>query len=406
MLLSNKTNPLIFTLVIAAALGPLAMNVFLPSLPGIARDFDVTPTLAQLSVSLYLATVAALQLIFGPLSDKYGRRPIILAGFCVMIIGTLVCIYAASFEWFLFGRVLQAFSSVGLVLTRAIARDITEGPSAASLIAYITMGMSLAPMLGPVFGGILDEYYGWQASFYLTLAFALLALVMTYLDLGETNKHKQGSFREQIRGYPDLLTSRRFWGFTFTTAFSSGAFFAFLGGGSIVADRVFHLSPSQYGLYFMFISIGYLLGNFISGKYSEQMGVIRMMLSGSALAVLGLSIAVIFSVAGLTHPSAFFAMIFFVGLGNGMTLPSANAGVVSVRPKLAGSASGLSGSIQLGGGAALSVLGGYSITDNGTALPLLLVMLATMLCGIASSLYVIHVERKLEQETQIGTFES
>ena len=397
MPLNSKTPPLILTLVIAAALGPLAMNVFLPSLPGIAADFQVTPAIAQLSVSLYLLSVALLQLVFGPLSDKFGRRPIILFGFIVMILGSLLCLIAPSMEWFLLGRILQAFASAGLVLSRAIARDITSGPATVRLIAYITMGMSIAPMLGPVAGGVLDEIYGWQASFYLTLAFGLLALILVYFDLGETNENKQGSFKQQISAYPDLLKSRRFWGFTATTAFSSGAFFAFLGGGSIVASLVYDLSAAVYGMYFMCISIGYLLGNFISGRYSERMGVNRMMLSGSLTAMAGLALSALLVTSGIEHPAAFFGMIFFVGFGNGMTLPSANAGAVSVRPKLAGSASGLSGSIQLGGGAALSVLGGYSIAEH-SPLPLILVMLATMLCGVLSSLYVIYIENSLKQE--------
>jgi len=395
MPLNNKTPPLIITLVLTSALGPLAMNVFLPSLPGIAADFKVSSATSQLSVSLYLAAVAILQLIFGPASDKLGRRPVILFGFCVMILGTVICIIAQSFEWFLIGRILQAFSSVGIVLSRAIARDITEGPATTKLIAYVTMGMSLAPMLGPVMGGLLDEFYGWQASFYLTLVFGFIALAMVFFDLGETNTNRHGSFKNQIKAYPDLFRSRRFWGFCGTTMFSSGAFFAFLGGGSLVADRVYNLSPYQYGLYFMFVSIGYLLGNFTSGKYSERLGINRTMLSGSVIATLGLSVAFIFALLKLPHPFAFFGMVFFVGFGNGMTLPTANAGVVNVRPKLAGSASGLNGSIQLGGGALLSVLAGFSISTTSGVIPLVIVMLISLICAILCSLYVIHVERKI-----------
>lgn len=383
------------TLVIAAALGPLAMNVFLPSLPGITDYFKTTEATSQLSVSLYLTAVALLQLVFGPLSDKFGRRPVILIAFCIMIIGTLICIFATTIEWFLAGRIIQAAASAGLVLSRAIARDITQGTDAAVLIAYITMGMSLAPMVGPLIGGYLDEFYGWQSSFYLTLGFAIVALSLAYLDLGETNKYKQNSIKEQIEAYPELLQSRRFWGYAITAMFSSGAFFAFLGGGSLLADRVYNLSPSEYGFYFMFISLGYLLGNMISGRITKRIGINQMMLSGNIIVGFGLAASIALILSGVSHPLAFYGFVFFVGLGNGMTLPSANAGVVNVRPNLAGSASGLAGSLQLGGGAILSVIAAYTISPENGAAPLATMMFISILCASLGTLYVMRVERQL-----------
>jgi DHA1 family bicyclomycin/chloramphenicol resistance-like MFS transporter len=397
-MMTSRTPPHIITLVTTAALGPLAMNVFLPSLPAITTYFETTPSTVQLSVSLYLATVALLQLVFGPLSDKFGRRPVILLAFAIMIIGTLMCIFASSIEWFLAGRVIQAASSAGLVLSRAIARDLKEGADAAVLIAYITMGMSLAPMIGPLIGGYLDEIYGWQSSFYLTLGFAVFALFLIYFDLGETNKHKQNSLKEQINGYPELLTSRRFWGYSATAMFSSGAFFAFLGGGSILANKAYDLSPSQYGFYFMFISLGYLLGNMISGRITKRIGINRMMLSGNITVALGLLASIMTIYLGSMHPASFFGFIFFVGIGNGMTLPSANAGVVNVRPSLAGSASGLAGSMQLGGGAILSVIAGYMITLESNAIPLAAMMFISVLFALASTLYVMQVESRIQAE--------
>lgn len=396
-MISKTTTPHIITLVTAAALGPLAMNVFLPSLPGITDYFGTTEATSQLSVSLYLTAVAVLQLVFGPLSDKFGRRPVILIAFCIMIVGTLICIFATTIEWFLVGRIIQASASAGLVLSRAIARDITQGTDAAVLIAYITMGMSLAPMIGPLIGGYLDEFYGWQASFYLTLGFGIFALSLAYIDLGETNKEKQNSVKEQIEAYPELLRSRRFWGYAITAMFSSGAFFAFLGGGSLLADRVYGLSPSQYGFYFMFISLGYLLGNMISGRVTKRIGINKMILSGNIIVGLGLIASIIMILSGSTHPFAFFGFVFFVGLGNGMTLPSANAGVVNVRPNLAGSASGLAGSLQLGGGAILSVIAGYTISAENGAAPLATMMLMTIVCASLATLYVMRVERQLAE---------
>ncbi len=400
MILNSKTPPHIITLVCAAALGPLAMNVFLPSLPGITAYFQTTSANAQLSVSLYLTAVAILQLVFGPLSDKFGRRPIIIIAFSIMIVGTLICIFAKTIEWFLFGRIIQAASSAGLVLSRAIARDLTKGANAATLIAYITMGMSLAPMIGPVIGGYLDESFGWQSSFYLTLSFAFFALFLVITDLGETNAHKQNSLKEQIDAYPELIRSRRFWGYAFTSMFSSGAFFAFLGGGTLIANSYYGLSPSEYGFYFMFISLGYLLGNLVSSRITNRVGINQMMLSGNIVVGLGLAASIVVILAGSTHPMAFFGFVFFVGVGNGMTLPSSSAGVVNVRPALAGSASGLAGSLQLGGGAILSVIAGYTISSENGAFPLAIIMLISVLCANLSTLYVMHIERQINAEIQ------
>jgi len=397
----NKTTaPHIVTLVLAAALGPLAMNIFLPSLPGMADFFEISPAVAQLSVSSYLIAVAFLQLLTGPLSDKFGRRPIIIYAFMMMIIGTIICIFASTFEWFLTGRILQGFSAAGLVLSRAIARDVTEGADTVRLIAYITMGMSVAPMLGPVMGGYLDEFYGWQASFFLTLGFALIALWLIYFDLGETNVHKHASMSDQIKEYPELLKSRRFWGYTFSAAFSAGAFFIFLGGGPLVADQIFKLSPAQYGFYFMFVSIGYFLGNYVTSKLSHIITSHYMIILGNSIAALGLSVSVILDYAGLITPAIFFGFVFFVGLGNGIALPSATAGVVSARPKLAGSASGLAGSIQIGGGGLLAMLAGNIISIESGAIALTLMMIASLLCACVMSLYVLYVERKFLSESQ------
>jgi len=399
----NKTTaPHIITLVLAASLGPLAMNVFLPSLPGMTEFFAVSPAVAQLSVSIYLFAVAALHLLTGPLSDKFGRRPIIIYAFMVMILGTIICIYATTIEWFLFGRVLQGFSSAGLVLSRAIARDISEDSETVRLIAYITMGMSMAPMLGPVIGGYLDEFYGWQASFYLTLGFAILALLLIYFDLGETNKHKHSSLSSQITEYPELLRSRRFWGYTFSATFSSGAFFIFLGGGPLVADKVFGLSPAEYGLYFMFVSIGYFLGNYVTSKISHQITPPKMIVLGNIVAAAGLSIAVFIEYAGYISPIIFFGFVFFVGFGNGISLPSANAGVVSARPKLAGSASGLAGSIQLGGGGLLAMIAGNIISLESGSITLTLMMLVSLICAYIISLYVVRVEKEFLTESKVS----
>ena len=391
----SATPPHIVTLVIASATAAVSMNLFLPSLPGMAEYFQADYRVVQLAVSLYLAATAILQLGIGPASDRFGRRPVMLTSFVIFILATIAALVAPNITIFLICRVMQAFAAAGMVLSRAIVRDTVGADEAASRIGYITMGMTLAPMLGPVIGGFLDELYGWKSTFYLILGFGLISFVVVYLDLGETHHNRSTSLTKQLKTYPELFRARRFWGYTATAGMASGAFFAFLGGGPYVATEILGLTPSQYGLYFIFISVGYMIGNFMSGRYSRRIGINPMMLAGNIVASLGLLLALALFLVGFYHPMSLFGPSFLVGIGNGMTMPNANAGIVSVRPHLAGSASGLGGALQIGGGAALSVLAGALLSPDTGPYPLIWVMLISSSLGIVTSLYVIYVARQV-----------
>lgn len=393
--LTAATPPHIVTLVMAASVGALAMNVFLPSLPSIARYYEADYRVVQLAVSLYLVATACLQLVIGPASDRFGRRPVMLSCFVVFLVGTIAAIYAPTIELFLACRFLQAFSVAGLVLARAIARDTVGPDEAASKIGYITMGMALTPMVAPMIGGVLDQLYGWHSTFLLIFVFGLISFTVVLLDLGETNPQRSSSLLAQAKAYPELLASRRFWGYSLSAAFASGSFFAFLGGGPFVASEILGLRPAEYGLYFGLLSGGYLIGNFISGRYARHIGVNRMMVMGGLFSTVCLSGGIILFSLGYTHPLAFFGPVALMGLGNGMTLPSANAGVVSVRPHLAGSASGLGGALQIGGGAGLASLAGALLTRESGADPLLWVMAISAGLSVVTTLYVVHVARKV-----------
>lgn len=394
MQIRSAASPHIVTLVMAAAVGPLAMNVFLPSLPGMARHFDSDYAVMQLAVSFYLAATAVLQLFIGPASDRFGRRPVMLSCLAIFLLGTIAAVYAPTVEALLFCRLLQAFSSAGMVISRAVVRDTVGTTEAASQIGYITMGMSVVPMVGPMIGGFLDELYGWQAGFWLTLAFGVVALGFVVFDLNETNRSRSDNLAAQFRSYPQLLGSGSFWGYALTAGFTTGGFYAFIGGGPYIATEMLGLKPSQYGFYFGIISVGYMLGNYLSGRFARVLGINRMMLAGNVVAISGMVLAIALFAAGIYHPLSLFGPAFFTGLGNGLTLPSANAGVVSVKPRLAGSASGLGGALQIGGGAALSMLAGALITPQSGPFPLLWVMLLSSVGGVLATIWVIRVARR------------
>lgn len=399
--LNRATPPHIVTLVVVAGLSALTMNLFLPSMPSIATHYQADYALVQLAISGYLAFTGLLQLVIGPLSDRYGRRPVMIVSLVIFLVATALLPFAPSIESFLIIRMVQASVASGMVLSRAIVRDMVSADQAASMIGYVTMGMTLAPMIGPALGGVMDELFGWQSTFALLFVFGVAALILTLADLGETNTNRSPSMLKQFGAYPELVRSRRFWGYTLTATFASGAFFSFLGGGPFVATAMLGMNPSELGFYFVFIALGYMTGNYLSGRFARQMGLNRMMVTGCIIATLGMVLLLVLFLVLPWHPLAFFGPIFFVGLGNGVTLPSANAGIVSVRPHLAGSASGLGGAMMIGGGAALSAIAGAILTVETGPYPLIIVMLVSCALGILASLYVIRVERSLAPDARI-----
>ncbi|TDK41056.1 multidrug effflux MFS transporter [Antarcticimicrobium luteum] len=390
-----RTPPHIGTLILLSGLSALGMNIFLPSLPGMTEYFQTDYRLMQLSVALYLGVNAVVQLVIGPVADSMGRRPVILWGLALFLIATLGCIFAPTVEVFLLFRMCQAVVVVGMVLGRAAVRDIYPQDTAASMIGYVTMGMAIVPMMGPIAGGFLDQFFGWTANFWLLLLVGALTLALTYADFGETAQKSGKGLIAQFREYPELLRSPRFWGYTMAAAFSAGCFFAYLGGAPFVGTEVYGLDPGVLGIYFGAPALGYLIGNFLSGRFSVRVGINRMVLWGCLVCAGGVSVSLIVMAAGAGSVETFFGFMTFVGLGNGMALPNATAGSLSVRPHLAATASGLSGATMLGGGAGLSALAGALLTPASGAWPLLVIMLVVSALGIASILLVIARERQL-----------
>ena len=181
------------------------MNIFLPSLPSISEHFNADKKIVQLTITLYLFATAFLQPILGPLSDYYGRRPIVLFGLIGFFVGTVICIFAPNIETLLIGRIVQATSAAGMVISRAIIRDIVGREKAASMIGYVTMGMAIAPMIGPTMGGYLDEFFGWQATFWLLLVFSVIVLYITWADLGETRKIAAAQSYQSVHFLSDFI---------------------------------------------------------------------------------------------------------------------------------------------------------------------------------------------------------
>jgi DHA1 family bicyclomycin/chloramphenicol resistance-like MFS transporter len=381
----NAKPAFIGLLIAVAAVSPLGINMYLPSMPSMARSLGVDFTTIQLTLSLYLAAMAVGQLIIGPLSDRFGRRPVLLIGLSIFVMGSLICLTAQNVGLLIVGRVVQAVGGcAGITLSRAIVRDLYGRNQVASMIGYVTMGMAVAPMIAPTVGGVLETFYGWRASFAFLIAFGGLALLLASWQLHETN-HNRGSAdspRQLLLSYGSLFRSRLFWGYALTTGFVSAVFFAFLAGAPYVMIELLGRSPAEYGLYFAIVPSGYILGNFVTGRFAGRMGPNRMILTGTLMMLTSVATMAAVFATGFMHPIALFGPMFFIGAGNGLVLPSGIAGAVSVKPEFAGGAAGLSGSLQIGFGALVAPVVG-AILDT-TVWPLIAIMSVCSLLAIIS----------------------
>lgn len=383
-----------FTLILLTGLSVLSLNMFLPSLSNMAADFQVDYSLVSLSIAGYLAITAVLQVIMGPLSDRFGRRPVLLAGLAIFTLASLGCALTTNIWVFLAFRVLQGAVISGWALSLAVIRDTAPAQEAVSRIGYVSMAMAVAPMLGPMLGGALDELFGWRASFVAYTGFGVAALGLCWVDLGETNKTPSETFAKQLQTYPELFRSRRYWGYALCMAFSTGAFYAFLAGAPLVAVAMLGLSPAALGFYMGTITAGFGLGSFVSGRWAKRFPLTTLMLCGRIVACAGLVAGLVLVLAGLVNEISLFGATVFVGLGNGLTMPSCNAGAMSVRPKLAGSASGLAGALTVGSGAVLTSITGAIVTEENGAYALLGMMLFSTLMALAAALYVLRIDRR------------
>lgn len=393
--LDSQTPPHVATLVAQASIAALAMNVFLPSLPSMAAYFDTDYAVMQLSVSLYLLVNAVLQVFIGAISDRFGRRPVMLAALIGFILATIGTLLATTATVFLVFRMMQAVVVSAIVLSRASIRDVMDEAQAASRIGYVTMGMAIVPMIAPAIGGVLDEVFGWRGSFGLMLLAGIGVLALSWRDMGETKQDLGGPIKGLFDGVPELMRARRFWGYCMTATLASGAFFAYLGGVPFVGSQVFGLSPATLGLYFGAPALGYAAGNFLAGRYAARVGINRMILLGCLVGFGGMALLLALYLVGLLSAPVFFGCFIFTGLGNGMLLPSATSGMMSVRPHLAGTASGIGGAIMIGGGAGLSALAGALLTTESGASPLIWLMVITTGLAILPLLYVLHRENQI-----------
>jgi DHA1 family bicyclomycin/chloramphenicol resistance-like MFS transporter len=363
---SASVRPSYAILIAISTIGPLALNIFMPSMPGLQREFGVSYGEVQLTLTLYLIGMAVCQLIYGPMSDRFGRRPLLLGGMSVFAVASVMAAMAPTIEVLIAARLLQALGgAAGVVLARAMVRDVFDRETSASVISYITMAFVVAPMVAPALGGYIDTHGGWRMSFWLltVLGAVVLTAALRFLPETHVNRGGAGSAMGLISGAARLFALPKFRGYTLTLAFTSAVFFAFLGGAPHIMMDVLGRTPMEYGMWFVIISLGYMMGNFLSGRYTRALGLDRMMTIGCTISLAGGLLCFAAAVAGLLSPATLFVPMSLAAFGNGLTIPNGTAGAISVDPRLTGAAAGWSGFSQMACGAAASQLVG-SLQDG------------------------------------------
>jgi DHA1 family bicyclomycin/chloramphenicol resistance-like MFS transporter len=374
-------------LVAMTAIGPMALNILTPAVPGLVMTFGTDAAAVQLTLSLYLFGLAASQLVMGPLSDRLGRRPVVLAGLTVAAVSSVAALAATSIEALIVARIIQAIgASTGVVVGRAIIRDLYDRDRAAAMIGWVTTATVVAPMVAPMIGGFLDTALGWQAIFAFVGLVSAATLIGAVLALPETQAATMsGGLVRFLSEARLLVATRQFCGYALCVAANSAMFFVYIGGAPHVVVTIMGRSSAVYGVWFAVASFGYMTGNFIAARRSAVLGVDRMIWWGTLVALLAAVVECLLVVAMPGGgPAIIFVPQILISIGSGFLMPNALAGAVSVRPQAAGTASGFTGFLQMGLGALSAQLVSHLLDGANSALPMVLVMLGFGLAGMAA----------------------
>lgn len=370
-----RPKPTLLILVAISTLQPIALNLLAPSTPTLARHFGASYAAIQLTLTLFLVAVAVMQLIIGPLSDRFGRRPCVNGGIAVFLLGSVLGAMAETTSVLFLARILEgAGSGVAFALSRAIIRDTASRDQAASQIASVTMVMVVAPMLAPYLGGQIETLAGWRAIFWFMTAVGAVVLLLTVATLPETapNLGARTSLLGVFSAFPILIRDSSFVTNVIALAMTSAAFFSFIAAAPYIVVETMGRGPDVYGAYFIMTAFGYMVGNFLMSRIAVTFGTRRLVRIGLMISCAGMTIALALALSPYWTPLTLFLPLVLNAIGNGMTIPGSTAAALSARPDLAGSAAGLMGALQLGAGALGTILIGWLVTQWAPSLVVLM----------------------------------
>jgi MFS transporter, DHA1 family, multidrug resistance protein len=373
-----------FAVALAAVtmIGPLAIHFFLPVIPAIKEAFHVSEATAELTFSITLVTMALATLVYGTLSDRFGRRPVLLSGLVLFLAGSALSALAVSVQMLIAGRLVQAVGAgCSVTITRAMARDAYGPDTLVKAIAYLTMAYTLGPMFAPPLGGVLVDHLGWRSVFWFALLIGAAILAMAYWILAETRPGAGARRSGGVLGdYVTLFANLRFTALVLQSGFCSGTFFAIVAASPFLTEETLGRSATEYGLYFFVFPAGYCIGNLVSSRVAGRVSIEAMVLLGASINLLAAAVQAGVILLGALSPLVIFGPGLFVTFAQGLALPNAQAGAMQVKPALSGTAAGMGVFCQMILSALFAQIYGWAA--DGTALP----MIATAMVAAVLSL--------------------
>ena len=387
----------LFALALASIslIGPLAVHLFMPVIPAVKAALDLSNSLAQLTFSISLFGMAIATLFYGSLSDRYGRRPVLLSGLALFLVGSAVSAAAGSIVPLVLGRFVQAVGAgCGITLGRAIAQDVYGRERLVKVLAYLTMFYTIGPMISPIVGGILIDAFGWRSVFGFALLLGAVIALVAYVAVFETRPPapEDGVRGNVLRNYAALFRHLRFTTFVLQSGFMTGTFLVAATAASSLMKDMLHRPSTEFGFYFLLFPFGFLAGSFITSRIGNRVANETMVLAGSLLALAAVATQSSLLLAGLVTPLTLFAPGFFITMAQGLSLSYAQAGAMATNAKLAGTAAGVGVFVQNFCGAAFAQL--YGFVADGTVVPLTETTAISVLCGLVAGVLPFVMARR------------
>jgi MFS transporter, DHA1 family, multidrug resistance protein len=389
-----KTAPRPTFLVLLTAMSVLPVNVYLPALPNIADEFHAGYALVNLSIAGYAIATAVTEIVAGVLSDRYGRRPVVLLSVSIFIVASIGCALAPNIGVFLVCRTFQAAIAACFSVAMVVIKETSSGREAVKKIGLAGMGWALAPMFGPTLGGIVDELFGWRSIFVVLAVLGGAVLLLSMRLLKETSLYVGAAEGNLLTSFRRVLASRRFWAYTLCMACSIATLYVFLGGAPLAMSDQLGGSSVALGLYMAMVPGGFVLGSYLTGILAPRVFRSHILVYARVVTCGGMLAGLIFATLHDMHALTFFAFCVFIGIGNGLTIPVVNMGVMSEHADLAGTATGLSAAMSIAGAALVSSVTGLLLGAGGSIHVLLTLLLASAALALLAAFFAALLDRQ------------